>query len=424
MECESKIKENNMLYDYIILGAGITGLTLMKKLRQKGYSVLTLEAENEAGGLCRTFYVDGHACDIGGHFFQTKFPDVEEFVFSCFPREKMYKIDPRISKISIEGMDIDYPLESNLWQFPVDKQIEYLISVIRNGEALGKPEPQNYEEWIRWKLGDKICDGYLIPYNIKLWGIEPADMDVDWLYKIPRIEVADVLRYSLERKQDVEKYPCHNRPYYPTSGGYGRVMEAIAKDENPFIKFNTYVNKLRFDENEDSWIINEAFKAKNVITTIPWPVLYEALGRPDVIKEQMTKIKYNKVVVSLFETDDNPTNYHWRYRPEMTQQHHRELYISNFVKDNKNYGVFTETNSERFNPERLTFKGRNLFNYTTPAAYPLPLIGRTKAINEILDHFKSKRLFGIGRWGEHQHHNHDVCMKHALDFVSKVALKG
>ena len=421
MECESKIKENNMLYDYIILGAGITGLTLMKKLRQRGYSVLTLEAENEAGGLCRTFYVDGHACDIGGHFFQTKFPDVEEFVFSCFPREKMYKIDPRISKISIEGMDIDYPLESNLWQFPVDKQIEYLISVIRNGEALGKPEPKNYEEWIRWKLGDKICDGYLIPYNIKLWGIEPADMDVDWLYKIPRIEVADVLRYSLERKQDVEKYPCHNRPYYPTSGGYGRVMEAIAKDENPFIKFNTYVNKLRFDENEDSWIVNEAFKAKNVITTIPWPVLYEAMGRPDAIKEQMTKIKYNKVVVSLFETDDNPTNYHWRYRPEMTQQHHRELYISNFVKDNKNYGVFTETNSERFNPERLTFKGRNLFNYTTPAAYPLPLIGRTKAINEILAYFKSKRLFGIGRWGEHQHHNHDICIKHALDFVEKIS---
>ncbi len=412
-----------MLYDYIILGAGITGLTLMKKLRQKGYSVLTLESENEAGGLCRTFYVDGHACDIGGHFFQTKFPDVEEFVFSCFPREKMYKIDPRISKISIEGMDIDYPLESNLWQFPVDKQIEYLISVIRNGEALGKPEPKNYEEWIRWKLGDKICDGYLIPYNIKLWGIEPAEMDVDWLYKIPRIEVADVLRYSLERKQDVEKYPCHNRPYYPTSGGYGRVMEAIAKDENPFIKFNTYVNKLRFDENGDSWIINEAFKAKNVITTIPWPVLYEALGRPDVIKEQMTKIKYNKVVVSLFETDDNPTNYHWRYRPEMTQQHHRELYISNFVKDNKNYGVFTETNSERFDPERLTFKGRNLFNYTTPAAYPLPLIGRTKAINEILAYFKSKRLFGIGRWGEHQHHNHDVCMKHALDFVEDLENK-
>lgn len=148
-----------MTYEYLILGAGITGLTLLKKMRQKGINnILALEAEKEAGGLCRSFYVEGHVVDIGGHFFQTKYKEVEDFIFASFPKEKMYKIDPRISKISIEGMDVDYPLESNLWQLPVDKQIKYLISVIRNGEALGKPEPKNYEEWIRWKLGDMICD--------------------------------------------------------------------------------------------------------------------------------------------------------------------------------------------------------------------------------------------------------------------------
>lgn len=409
------------MYDYIILGAGITGLTLLKKLSDKGITnMLGLEAEVEAGGLCRSFYVDGHYVDIGGHFFQTKYKDVEDFVFANFPREEMYKIDPRISKISMEGMDIDYPLESNLWQFPIDKQIDYLISVIRNGEALGKPEPKNYEEWIRWKLGDKICENYLIPYNIKLWGIQPSEMDVDWLHKIPRVEVKDILRYSLERKQDVEKYPCHNRPYYPKFGGYGRVVEAIAADINKFIRFNTKVSKLRYDESEQVWYVNDEFVAKNVITTIPWPDLFEAMGKPFEIKEQIQKIKYNKVVISLFETDDNPTNYHWRYRPEKTEQHHRELYISNFVKNNKKYGVFTETNADRFNPERLTFKGRNLFNYTTPAAYPLPLIGRTKAIEEILEYFKPKHLFGVGRWGEHQHHNHDVCIKHAIDFIKAI----
>ena len=102
----------------------------------------------------------------------------------------------------------------------------------------------------------------------------------------------------------------------------------------------------------------------------------------------------------------------------MAEQHHRELYISNFVKDNKKYGVFTETNANRFDADHLTFKGRNLFNYETPAAYPLPLIGRTKAITAILDYFKPKHLYGVGRWGEHQHHNHDVCMKHAMDFVA------
>lgn len=104
----------------------------------------------------------------------------------------------------------------------------------------------------------------------------------------------------------------------------------------------------------------------------------------------------------------------------MEQQHHRELYISNFVKDSKNYGVFTETNANRFDANKVTFKGRNLFNYTTPAAYPIPLVGRTAAITAILDYFKSKHLYGVGRWGEHQHHNHDICIKHALDFVDNL----
>ncbi|MCI5634645.1 MAG: hypothetical protein MR350_04215 [Alphaproteobacteria bacterium] len=54
---------------------------------------------------------------------------------------------------------------------------------------------------------------------------------------------------------------------------------------------------------------------------------------------------------------------------------------------------------------------------------PLPLIGKTKAITEILEHFKPLHLYGVGRWGEHQHHNHDVCMKNAMDFVNTLPAK-
>ena len=413
-----------MTYDYIVLGAGITGLTLLKKLKEKGYNnILGIEREKEAGGLCRTFYVDGHACDIGGHFFQTKFPEVEKFVFSHFSKEKMYQINPRISKINIYGIDIDYPLEANLWQLPVEKQVEYLISIVRNGEALGKPEPKNYEEWIRWKLGDKVCDEYLIPYNSKLWGVPSDEMDVDWLHKIPRIEVEEILKNSLSHTQDVEKYPAHIRPYYPKSGGYGRVIEAIAADINKYIKFNTKVTKLIYDKNEKVWIVNDEFKAKHIINSTPWTDLYNALGSPVEIQEQIQKIKYNKLVISLFETDENPTPYHWRYIPDLKEQHHREFFISNFALDSKNYGTFTETNADRFDADKLTFKGRNIFNYETTAAYPLPLIGKTKAITDILEYFKPMHLYGVGRWGEHQHHNHDVCMKHAIDFVKQIPNK-
>lgn len=409
-----------MTYDYIVLGTGVTGLTVLNCLANKGLRrILGLEAESEPGGLCRTFYVDGHACDIGGHFFQTKYKEVEDFVFSHFPKEKFYKINTRISKINIEGVDIDYPLEANIWQLPIEKQIDYLVSIIRNGESQGKEAPKNYEEWIRWKLGDKVCDSYLIPYNSKLWGVPSNELDVDWLYKIPRLEVSEILQNSLQHTQDVNKFPAHISPYYPLSGGYGRVMEAIAAPISQYIKTNTRVFKLDYDEDSKCWIVNNKYMARKIVNTIPWPDLYVALGCPAEISQQISKIKYNKIVISLFENVSNDLPYHWRYQPDLDVQHHREFFISNFAKDSKDFGVFTETNLNRFDPEHLSFEGNNLFNYVVPAAYPLPLIGRTKAIEEILSFYRKKNLYGIGRWGEHLHHNQDVCIKHAIDFVEE-----
>ena len=409
------------MYDYIILGAGVTGLSALNKLVQSGITnVIALEKENECGGLCRTLYIDGHICDIGGHFFQTKYKEVEDFIFSFFPKDKFYKISPRISKIHIHDVDIDYPLEANVWQLPINLQVEYLTSIIRNGEANGCPAPKNYEDWIRWKLGDKVCDEYLIPYNSKLWGVESDKLDVDWLYKIPRIEVDEILRNSLTHTQDITKFPAHIAPYYPLSGGYGKVMEALTEPVQNFIKTNTTIKSVRYDEETSTWVVNDSFSAKNIITTIPWPDLYIALGEPVEIREEMQKIKFNKIVISLFELQENKLNYHWRYQPDFKIQHHREFFISNFAKNSKPYGVFTETNSERFDPQTLSFPGKNIYNYETSAAYPLPLIGKTQAIDSILSRYKAKRLYGIGRWGEHKHHNQDVCIKNALELVEEL----
>ncbi len=406
-------------FDYIVIGAGPTGLTLCHKLKDKNKSILVLEASAEVGGLCGTKYVDGHIMDIGGHFLETKYQDVYDFIFRFFPKEDLYQISPRIAKIQIEDMDIDYPLESNLWQLPIEKQIQYLISVIRNGEGLGKPAPKNYEEWIRWKLGDKICDNYLIPYNIKLWGVEPKELDIDWLHKIPRINVEEVLKYSLERNPDIDKFPAHIRPFYPKKNGYGGVMNAIAKPIMQYIKLNYEVNKLVYEEKEKVWIINDTYKAKNVINAgCPWSDLYGFLGKPKEIASDIEKIKYNKIVISLYEADKSH-NFHWRYIPDLKQQHHREFPIDNFVLNSPKKSLFTETNSNRFDEKTITFKGRNIYNYTTRAGYPIPVVGKTQAIKNILDHYKDKNLFGVGRWGEHQHHNHDICIKHALDWVNE-----
>ena len=407
------------MIEYLIIGAGITGITLCKKLRECGVDdVLVLEKLDEPGGLCRSKMIDGHVVDIGGgHFFGTKIPEIKEYVFSLLS-EQEFNYHKRVSKIEIGNETIDYPLESNIWQLPIEKQIDYLISVIRNGEASNTSEPSNYEEWIRWKLGDRICDDYMIPYNSKLWGVAPNEMDIDWLYKIPRVDVKEVLEYCLKREQDVSKFPAHIYFYYPKTRGFQSIVDAIVKDENKYIRYNEKVNKLRFDN--DRWIINDCYEARNVINTTPWNDLFIVLGSPDELRSEFEKIKYNRIVITLFEKDYDH-NWHWRYIPDRNKMYHREFYIGNYAEDSKCNGIYTETNIKRYSEDiQYSGAGRPLYSAATDAAYPIPVIGHTAAINNIRKYYENKRLYGVGRWGQHQYQNADVSMHEAIKFVNSI----
>ncbi|MCR5508939.1 MAG: NAD(P)-binding protein [Lachnospiraceae bacterium] len=410
------------MYDYIIIGAGITGITLCKLLREKGRNVICLEKEEEPGGLCRTKRIQGHTLDIGGgHFFHTKHQEVFDLVFKHIPKEE-FNYYERVSKILLGDETIDYPIESNIWQLPMNEQIEYIISVICNGEQSGRPEPGNYEEWIRWKLGDKICDEYMIPYNTKLWGVEPKEMDIDWLHKIPRVNVREVLQYCLQRKQDVTKFPAHIHFYYPKKGGFQAIINALAKDELPYIKCGEKVESIV--KNDDAWVINGKYQAGKVINTTPWCDLYEALGNPVELKSDFEKIRYNRIVVSLYEKHYD-INWHWRYIPDKNKPYHREFYIGNFAQDSAKNGIYLETNIINHKEGNLKIDDRPaVAEYVTDAAYPVPVIGHADAIKRILDHYGPLGLYGVGRWGQHEYQNADVSVHEAMRFVESLDREG
>lgn len=111
---------------FLILGAGPAGLTFAVRLMQKGINDFTvLEAENEAGGLCRSVMVDGSELDIGGgHILDVRRPEVVRFLFEFMPREEWNHF-VRDTTIHVNGQYISHPFEANIWQFDKDKQIEW-----------------------------------------------------------------------------------------------------------------------------------------------------------------------------------------------------------------------------------------------------------------------------------------------------------
>ena len=61
----------NKKYDFIVLGAGLAGLSFAKRISENGHSVLLLEKEDMVGGLSRTIQHNNFYLDFCAHRFHT-----------------------------------------------------------------------------------------------------------------------------------------------------------------------------------------------------------------------------------------------------------------------------------------------------------------------------------------------------------------
>jgi len=410
------MEESQKIYDYIIIGGGITGVAAARRLQQKGQNnFLLLESENESGGLCRTKVVDGHYLDIGGgHVLHSKFPEVLDWIFDHIPKDDFNKFDTKVL-IDLEGHPIQFPIELNLWQLPTDMQVDYLYSYINAASKDIKYE--NFESWIRNYLGDKIADNYMIPYNQKLWCMDISELNTDWLVKIPETDMKLVLRSIIEKNPNfTEQVVSHKSFYYPKYGGFQAVFDAIKKPMESAIELNVDVKTLRYIPEEKLWTINEKYVTKKIINTAPWTKFDIQIEGFD-FKKEFANLQYLSDVISLWEREPYTHKAHWMYIPSPDVEQHREFYICNFAPYSKPGGVMTDINRKRWLANGKKWKaGTPLYEHENIYSYPLPTKVYKESMKNILKFSKDYNLFGLGRWGQWQYFNTDQCIKQVLDF--------
>lgn len=408
--------QETLIYDYVIIGGGITGVAAARRLQQLGRTnFLLLESLNETGGLCRTKFVDGHYLDIGGgHVLHSKFPEVLDWIWDHIPQSDFNKYDTKVL-IDLEGHPVEFPIELNLWQLPTDLQVEYLYSYLTAASKEIKYE--NFESWIRNYLGDKIADNYMIPYNKKLWCMDISKLNTDWLVKIPETDIKLVLKSIIERNSNfTEQVVSHKSFYYPKYGGFQSVFNAIKKPVEDYILTNQDVKTLRYDEELAVWHINEKFVTKKIINTAPWTKLDIQIQGFDY-KKEFENLEFLSDVISLWEREPYTHKAHWMYIPNPDVEQHREFYICNFAPYSKPGGVMTDINRKRWLENGKKWKaGTPLYEHENIYSYPLPTKIYKQAMRNILDFSKQYNLYGLGRWGQWQYFNTDQCIKQVLDF--------
>lgn len=309
-----------------------------------------------------------------------------------------------ISPNEIPDIDFDYVL--------VVGGVDYLESIAKAGCNGGAPMPKKFVDWIRWKLGDKIAEDYMIPYNQKMFGENLDELGTYWLEKLPSVSFRETLLSCLTRKAH-GKQPAHAEFYYPKKFGYGEVWLRMEQSISKHIEYGKKISAIDFDAKTVTTADGGKYTAEKIITTVPWREFAALNGMPADLARDVQKLKHTAVQVKYF-PENLAAQAQWTYFANPALSYHRIIYQHNFNAAWRGY--WTETQAQRVQGALQDGKTTFLNDY----AYPLNTIDKPAIMRKLLAWCRERNVYGLGRWGEHQHYNSDVTEELALSLAEKI----
>lgn len=404
-----------------ILGAGISGLSIAKLLKDS-FEVEIFERSENSGGIARSKIIDELSYHVtGGHCFNSIYPEVIDFVFNeIMPITEWNKIE-RKAEVILGDFTVPYPIE-----YAIKHIFKYNPSLAQDilsdyFSAKDQIESTNLLEWFENHFGKVLTELYFKPYNEKIWKQNLEEVSFEWVKdKLPTPDKASVLRSLFEDESD--QMP-HRFFYYPKSNSQNTFIDRLA--DGLKINFNHDVTKIAYNDFSEKWIINDKLQFDLVISTLPLNELPSLItDAPQKIIECANRLCYNKLTTTLWETQ--PTKSTWTYVPNRNKLAHRYIHIGNFFNPNKNvtiteaigrYTIEEIVESEANNP----FFIKPLAHHVSNHAYVVFDKNHESATREIFDYLNHISLYSLGRFGEWQYYNMDVCIKKSID-LSKIII--
>lgn len=152
------------LADYVVVGAGLTGATIARLLKDAGLDVAVVERREVVGGNCHDQMIDGFRVHTyGPHYFRTNSERIWLFVNRF---ADWYPFEARVMT-QVDGKRENWPL-----------QAEIIARECGDNPAMFyRPNPANFEEAVLNKLPLRIYRKYVHGYTLKQWGVEPCMLD-------------------------------------------------------------------------------------------------------------------------------------------------------------------------------------------------------------------------------------------------------
>ena len=490
----------------LIIGAGPAGLTAAHRLlAETDIKPIVLEESEDIGGISKTLNHNGNRIDMGGHRFFSKIKEVNDFWNTMLPlqgapskddampdrkitlnpggpdpekEDKVMLVRKRVSRIFYLRKFFDYPITlkfqtlANLGFFrSVYAGIGYVFS------AVFKKKERSLEDFMINRFGRPLYNMFFRDYNIKLWGVSPAEMAPDW--GAQRIKGLSLFKAVLS----MLKSALHIRPkhvetslieefYYPKLGP-GQMWETVADEivkKGGEIQKNARVCGVMLDADHrirgvrvDRGGRVVTMKADYYISSMPVKDLIEAIppgpAVPDAVRQTAAGLPYRDFVTVGLLVDKlllkNPAGLKtvsgivpdtWIYIQERDVRMGRLQIFNNWspymVKDPENtvwigleyFGLetedfwtmpdndFIEMAIDELVKMRIITKDavRDAVRIKIKKAYP-GYFGAYRQFGVVRDYLDSiDNLYCIGRNGQHRYNNMDHSMMTAFECVNNI----
>lgn len=291
----------------VILGAGIAGISAAYHLKQKGENSVIFEKDNDWGGLCGFFEIDGFRFDRFVHFTFAK----DEKIAELFAKSSPLYAHPPVSYNYWRGCWLKHPAQNNLAPLPIEEKVKIIDSFV-NRPRKDVAEISDYAEWLRVQYGDYFAENFPFAYTRKYWGVEAKQLETKWVGN--RLHVSplpEVLRGAFAEQQENFYYTKFMN--YPKKGGFRSIMNECRKGLD--IRLNKKAVRIDTTAKQVEFADGTVENYDNLISSLPLPEIIKMISDvPENVQNAAKQLRWTcGYQVSLGFNRPDVAKYLWFY---------------------------------------------------------------------------------------------------------------
>nr|WP_287411369.1 FAD-dependent oxidoreductase [Pseudodesulfovibrio sp.] len=443
-----------MKTQYLIIGAGPTGLGAAHRLKELGNEdFLILEQHDYAGGLSASFTDDkGFTWDIGGHVVFSHYEYFDTLMNSLLGDDRLEH--ERESWVRSNNTWVPYPFQNNIRHLPKEARWECVKGLLPGNRT--EVSPTNFAQWIDSIFGMGIAKHFMTPYNFKVWATPPELMQFNWIgERVSVVDLKKVLKNIILEQDDVAWGP-NNTFKFPLKGGTGEIFRRLASRMEDRIQYGQSVVAIDAKSKKATTAEGLEIEYETLLNSAPLDILASQwlTEKNDTMLDAAGKLTHNSVYVAGvgmdIKNDAELNSRCWMYYPESNSPFYRVTNFHNYSPNNvakpgQQLGFMCESSFSEHKPEKLnelmdrTIEGLvntsmmdaarkddilTTWDIAVDYGYPVPCLERDKALAVLQPTLEAMQIYSRGRFGgwKYEVANMDHSVMQGVEWAERMVL--